>query len=75
VIIPDIRCTVSIDNNASIENPTCTVTKTGSSASPIFNFTFAGLKGKDGINGKDGKDGENGKNGENGINGVDADNE
>lgn len=75
VIIPDIRCTVSIDNNTSVENPTCTVTKTGSSASPIFNFTFAGLKGKDGINGKDGKDGENGKNGENGINGVDADNE
>lgn len=75
VIIPDIRCTVSIDNNTSTENPTCTVTKTGSSASPIFNFTFAGLKGIDGKDGKDGENGKDGKDGENGINGVDADNE
>lgn len=75
VIIPDIRCTASIDNNAVVENPTCTVTKTGSSASPIFNFTFAGLKGKNGINGKDGENGTNGKDGKDGKDGIDADNE
>lgn len=74
-ITPYITCTASIDNTEGI--PNCIVTRSGTTAEPIFNFRFSGLKGSignNGSNGKDGKDGKDGADGKDGKDGLDADN-
>ena len=70
-VTPDVSATASVDNTSSL-TPTCTVTKTGTTAAPIFNFAFVGLKGAKGDKGDTGATGAPGQNGTNGTNGTDG---
>lgn len=49
-ITPVISATATVDGTSS-QNPTCTVTKTGTDAAPSFEFAFSGIKGQDGQGG------------------------
>ena len=46
---PDVSCTASV--NASVGTPSVTVTKSGTTASPSFAFSFKNLKGEQGVQG------------------------
>lgn len=46
---PDVSCPASV--NASVGTPSVTVTKSGTTASPSFAFSFKNLKGEQGIQG------------------------
>lgn len=70
-VTPDVSATASVDNTSSL-TPTCTVTKTGTTAQPVFNFAFVGLKGAKGDKGDTGATGAAGQNGTNGTNGTDG---
>ena len=70
-VTPDVSATASVDNTSSL-TPTCTVTKTGTTASPVFNFAFVGLKGAKGDKGDTGATGAPGQNGTNGTDGTDG---
>lgn len=64
-IIPNITCTVSVDN--TIGTPHCVVTRTGTISSPNFHFVFSGLKGNTGAKGDNGNNGKDGKDGKDGY--------
>lgn len=64
-ITPEISATASVDNTS--ENPTVTVTRSGTDASPTFNFEFSGIKGKDGVDGQTGERGSDGLDGKDGV--------
>lgn len=49
-VTPVISATATVDGTSS-QNPTCTVTKTGTDAAPSFEFAFSGIKGADGQGG------------------------
>jgi len=49
-VTPVISATATVDGTSS-QNPTCTVTKTGTDAAPNFEFAFSGIKGQDGQGG------------------------
>ena len=49
-VTPVISATATVDGTSS-QNPTCTVTKTGTDAAPSFQFSFSGIKGADGQGG------------------------
>jgi hypothetical protein len=57
-VTPDITATASVDQTTG--NATVTVTKTGAETSPVFNFSFTGLKGERGEPGQPGENGEPG---------------
>lgn len=46
---PDVSCTASV--NTSVGTPSVTVTKSGTTASPSFAFSFKNLKGEQGVQG------------------------
>ena len=66
-ITPNIQAQAHINN--TVGEPTVEVTRDGTIESPIFHFTFSGLKGLDG---KDGIDGQDGEDGVDGIDGTSA---
>lgn len=63
---PVITMTATADATSS-DNPSVTVTKTGSDASPTYNFAFSGLKGAKGDTGATGADGQDGQDGVDGV--------
>lgn len=60
-VTPDVTATASVDQTTG--NATVTVTKTGAETSPVFNFSFTGLKGERGEQGQPGENGEPGADG------------
>ena len=60
-IVPVISADATVGDSTT--DPVCTVTKTGSSATPTFHFAFDGIKGANGKNGQDGQDGTDGQDG------------
>lgn len=65
--VPDIGATASVDD--TIGTPAVTVTKTGETDAPVFNFAFTGLKGEKGETGAAGETGPQGPVGETGATG------
>lgn len=59
--VPDIGATASVDD--TIGTPAVTVTKTGATDAPVFNFDFTGLKGEKGAAGEKGEPGTPGETG------------
>lgn len=56
--VPVISATASVDANTG--TPSVVVTKTGSDATPSFNFAFSNIKGQQGIQGVQGPSGNDG---------------
>ena len=65
--VPEIGATASVDNTSG--TPDVTVTKTGETEAPVFNFNFTGLKGEKGDTGDIGPQGPQGLQGEKGDTG------
>lgn len=65
--VPDIGAAASVDD--TIGTPAVTVTKTGETDAPVFNFAFTGLKGEKGETGAAGETGPQGPVGETGATG------
>lgn len=61
-ITPAIAATATVDG-LSMQNPTVTVSKTGTDEAPVFNFAFSGLKGATGDTGATGSTGATGATG------------
>lgn len=64
-VTPDVTATASVNNTTGI--PSVNVTRSGSTASPVFDFSFMNIKGEKGEQGERGADGTNGTNGTDGV--------
>lgn len=64
-VTPDVTATASVSNTTGV--PSVNVTRSGSTASPIFDFSFTNIKGEKGDKGENGSDGTNGTNGADGV--------
>lgn len=70
-VTPVISATATADATSS-DNPTVTVTKSGTDAAPSFEFAFSGLKGATGATGAQGPQGPAGQDGADGQDGTDG---
>ena len=68
-VTPVIAMTATTDGTSS-ENPTVTVTKSGTDAQPSYALAFSGLKGETGATGATGAQGPQGEQGPQGIQGI-----
>ena len=63
--IPDISATAQVNNTTG--TPSVTVTKSGTTAAPSFDFAFSNIKGEQGQQGQQGPTGADGQDGADGV--------